>query len=235
MELLVPSARSSLPSPLKSPLIVLDEAPAVIGDWNVPSPLPSRTTTGELDESCTSRSIFPSPLKSPLAKALEAFVATGDPKEPSPLPSSSDVPMLFEMITSALPSPLKSANALILPPVLPPVAYFVAAANVPLPLPSLTSRVPVKMLPIRTSSLPSPLTSPSRIDDSSSEAPVSEVCVNWPVPSLVLTSRKYAEALTVRIYTISCLPSPLTSPTAAVLMMLKRGPAICVSDWNGPT
>ena len=73
------AAKSSLPSPLKSPATIAHD-PAVVavttGAWNVPFPLPSATLMVLLRLD-TAMSCLPSPLKSPTATApSEAPAAT---------------------------------------------------------------------------------------------------------------------------------------------------------------
>src|SRR5947207_13480746 len=63
------TAKSSLPSPLKSPTATDwgPGAPKFTGALKVPSPLPSSTLTFLLPAFATARSSLPSPLKSPTA------------------------------------------------------------------------------------------------------------------------------------------------------------------------
>ena len=61
--------RSSLPSPLKSPVAITyapPETATILGDWNVPFPLPSSTAMLLAAELLEARSGLPSPLKSPV-------------------------------------------------------------------------------------------------------------------------------------------------------------------------
>jgi len=69
LELLLATARSSFPSPLKSPLVTQSGStptPYLTTAWKVPSPLPKSTPTSLEPSSATARSGIPSPLKSAL-------------------------------------------------------------------------------------------------------------------------------------------------------------------------
>src|SRR5438128_2486728 len=67
------TARSGLPSPLKSPTATeegLVPVAKLCAGWKVPSPLPSSTDTSLEPELAVARSCTPSPLKSPTATDL---------------------------------------------------------------------------------------------------------------------------------------------------------------------
>jgi hypothetical protein len=90
------TARSSLPSPLKSPTATAagpSPTPNVSAVWKVPSPLPRSTETMSESKLATARSGLPSPLKSPTVTergGVSTRVFTGGPKVPSPLPGSTE-------------------------------------------------------------------------------------------------------------------------------------------------
>src|SRR5437773_3219576 len=88
------TAKSSFPSPLKSP--TTSAGPAVAGGEEagakVPSPLPKRMVTVLTSKFATARSSFPSPLKSPIASPNGVPVAGGEEtgvKVPSPGPEQN--------------------------------------------------------------------------------------------------------------------------------------------------
>src|SRR5258708_19102448 len=87
------TARSSLPSQLKSPTATdreLDPAPKSTAGPKVPSPLPSSTETLFEPTLATAKSSSPSPLKSPTTTETRLDPApkfTAAPKQPSPLPT----------------------------------------------------------------------------------------------------------------------------------------------------
>src|SRR6266566_5378010 len=67
------TARSSFPSPLKSPIASPNGVPVAGGEETgvkVPSPGPSRMVRVLSVEFATARSSFPSPVKSPMARAV---------------------------------------------------------------------------------------------------------------------------------------------------------------------
>ncbi len=115
------TARSAMPSPLKSALATPEGIkPTAIGDpaagANPPLPSPNRMLTLLLPAFVTARSTMPSPLKSPVAIPPGPVpTANGDPGAGAnpPLPSPSRILTLslieFATARSAMPSPLKSA------------------------------------------------------------------------------------------------------------------------------
>src|SRR5579859_4956391 len=164
-ELLV-TAKSSLPSLLKSPMATDKGTLPVAGDEgeavNVPSPLPNRIVTVLLAKFGTAKSNFPSPLKSPTATEFGALPVAGDEavgvKVPSPFPNRIVTLLLLLLATakSGFPSPLKSPIATEFG--LVPVAGDEGeAVNVPSPLPNRIVTVLPKVLATAKSSFPSPL------------------------------------------------------------------------------
>src|SRR6266702_1857452 len=131
------TARSSLPSPLKSPTVTpAGPLPTVkLGaGMKVPLPLPSSTEAVPESTLETARSGLPSPLKSPTATS-PGWVPTGKVfgawKVPSPLPSNTQAVQSPKLTTarSGFPSPLKSATAMPEGPFLAPAAYSVWGLN----------------------------------------------------------------------------------------------------------
>src|SRR5712664_3294630 len=91
------TARSSHPSPLKSPTATetgLSPAAKLSAAWKVPSPFPRSTETLlELKATATARSSHPSPLKSPTATETglsPAAKLSAAWKVPSPFPRSTE-------------------------------------------------------------------------------------------------------------------------------------------------
>src|SRR5262249_3535943 len=122
------TAKSSWPSPLKSPAVrSAGKTPApgwkrtVRAGWKVPSPLPSSTLivpakVGLAPWSRTARSGMPSPLRSATTTCrgrLPTGRFTAGWNEPSPLPSSTltEFPLVLAVTRSGVPSPLRSADA----------------------------------------------------------------------------------------------------------------------------
>ncbi len=110
------TAKSDLPSPLKSPTVTekgrlpTEKSVAVP---KLPVPVPNSTETVLLKSFATAKSDLPSPLKSPTVTErglipTEKLVA--GPKLPVPVPNSTETLLLSEFATakSDLPSPLKS-------------------------------------------------------------------------------------------------------------------------------
>ena len=135
------------------------------------------------------------------------------PPDPSPSRTVMLFPPAFAATTSGTPSPLKSASAKAWG--LTPTAKGLAAAatNAPVPSPSSTVTVLSAELAARMSGLPSPFRSPSVIatGPAPTETGLAGVAVNPPKP---LPSRIVSELPAKLATTRSCLPSPLTSPTA---------------------
>ena len=114
------TARSSLPSPLKSPVAIpkgrVPTAYGLPGDAvNPPAPSPSSTVTVASPELEIARSSLPSPLKSPITMPRGVVpITNGLPvtsvNAPAPLPSSTVTLLLSAFVTarSIAPSPLKS-------------------------------------------------------------------------------------------------------------------------------
>ena len=117
---LVTTARSALPSPLKSAAkIYWFRTPATFSGQSevgsgvkVPSPLPRSIETPTPEPVVvTARSGIPSPLKSATATPKAATALTLDfVNVPSPLPRRIITPSVFGIIRSRLPSWLKSAT-----------------------------------------------------------------------------------------------------------------------------
>ncbi len=109
---LLTAAKSSLPSPLKSPTVTelgLLPTEKSVAVPKPPVPLPSSTET--VLPLATAKSSLPSPLKSPTVTELiplptEKSVAV--PKPPVPLPSSTETVLPLATAKSSLPSLLKS-------------------------------------------------------------------------------------------------------------------------------
>src|SRR5439155_188540 len=114
------TARSGLPSPLKSPT-AMDAgrlpAPKASAAWKVPLPVPCSTNTWLELGMATARSGSPSPLRSPtvtergpLQQPLPSEKFVSARKVPSPLPSSTETLAESKLATarSCTPSPLKS-------------------------------------------------------------------------------------------------------------------------------
>src|SRR5439155_5819952 len=123
-ELKLPTARSCLTSPLKSPTATeagLVPALKACAAWNVPSPLPSSTETvlGPRmlkSKLATARSGCPSLLTSPTAMErgpVPVLKFRGAWNVPSPLPSSTETSLERKLATarSGRPSPLTSPTA----------------------------------------------------------------------------------------------------------------------------
>ena len=151
------TARSRIPSPLKSPVAIPAGAfptrtGVPVGCVKVPSPLPNRMFRLLLKPLVTAKSSFPSPLKSPATSPARPSPRSVAPeagvKVPSPLPSKTAAAAELaetensKSAKSCFPSPLKS------PTKIQPTAFPIgigdpgAGMNVPSPLPSKMSIVP---------------------------------------------------------------------------------------------
>ena len=198
------TARSGLPSPLRSP-IATDTGLAPTGTLMAepkmaePKPLlPLLSSTDTVPENwfATARSGLPSPLRSPIATDTgpESTGIWGvRMKPPLPLPSSTDtVPEVWLATTrSGLPSPLRSPIAT--DTGRRPTGKSVAGPKPPLPLLSSTDTVLEMMLATTRSGLPSPLRSPSATDTggvpseklaAAAKLNASELPLTWPAESM---------------------------------------------------
>src|SRR5262249_28475137 len=147
-------ARSSRPSPLKSPATIdSGRSPAAYGlaGWNVPSPLPRSTETPldpELEgspEPAAAKRSRPAPLPTPatrLAGSCPDPDSTPGWNVPSPWPRNTEMSPESErepelaVARSGRPSPLKSPTTR--PAGKFPAGYDTAGWNVPSPSPSST-------------------------------------------------------------------------------------------------
>src|SRR2546426_470431 len=167
------TARSGIPSPLKSPTAAERGREPVAkfrAAWKVPSPLPSSTETLLEVRLTTARSGTPSPLKSPTA--AETGGAPGAKlraawKGPPPLPRSSEMVPDPPLTTarSRTRSPLKSPTTTktgFLPTAKVRGAWKVRSAP-----PSSTETVSERELATARSGTPSPLKSPTATDEGS--------------------------------------------------------------------
>src|SRR5215471_5741783 len=164
------TAKSSVPSPLKSPTARATELKRTVGEetsLNVPSPFPNRMLTVLSADFATARSRLPSPLKSAITTAVgfapTVTTATGAKVNvPSPLPSRTVMLLSKEFATtrSSFPSPLRSSTAN--EQGQPSTAVEEVGLKVPSPLPSEMSTLPGPpdtCVAIARSSFPSPLKS----------------------------------------------------------------------------
>src|SRR6516165_8693133 len=191
--MLLPTAKSGRPSPLKSPTAT-DVAPALApklrGTWKVPSPLPSKM------------------LAEPGSETRKV------PARERPIAS-----LLLTTTTSVLPSPLKSAVRIDDWP--PPhranaevsVTVVTGAEKVPVPVPSNIVRSSVTLFSVATamSALPSPLKSATVSATGLMPRGMSVLGPNEPAP---LPSRTLTVLAVELATTRSALPSPLKSPAA---------------------
>ena len=218
------TARSRMPSPLKSPVArACGPAPVANGlplaGVNPPELTPRSMVTVPSVVLAIARSRLPSPLKSPVMIACgplpTANGLTAAVKPPAPLPSSS-VTLLLAVLAiarSRMPSRLKSPTAI--PDGLLPTAKGLplAAAKLPEPVPSNTVTVEAPKLAIARSSLPSPLKSPVSMArgpfPTARGLPAAALNFPAPMPSSTVTVLSPLLA-TAR----SNLPSPSKSPTA---------------------
>src|SRR5262245_6267257 len=186
LEPLLAATRSTRPSPFRSaaatPKGSLPPVENLSGDRNgapnVPSPFPVNTVSpsGRAASPPTATSSRPSLLKSPRATspsppAVSGLWRMGARKVPSPLPSSTpswatvlSSPPMRLITRSDRPSPLTSPTAMdegVKVKSWPLALKTRGRANVPLPLPSSTLTVLLSCDATATSSLPSPLKSPT--------------------------------------------------------------------------
>ena len=175
------TARSDLPSPLKSPAASpsgLWPTAMVCAAGKLPSPRPNNTETVVDAVLAAARSGAPSPLKSPAATAHEMLPMAkvrGAWRLPSPLPSSTETVLdpsavpsrSFATATSSLPSLLKSPGTVEVGP--RPAAKPTPNWKVPSPLPSSTETVSAPVLAATRSGLASPLKSPTATDQTLSD------------------------------------------------------------------
>src|SRR5712692_6322521 len=164
------TARSSLPSPLKSPKATPYTAgftSNVCAGPNVPSPPPNRTETLPRFTSslAVTTSRLPSPLKSPTANwigRLPRSKLRGSLKVPSPWPSRIEMLLVPKLATtwSSMPSPLKSPATTATG--LSPTPNCRGGPKLPSPRPR---RMETAKFPGATarSGIPSPLKSPTAI------------------------------------------------------------------------
>src|SRR5437667_262180 len=173
LELVLATARSGLPSRLKSPTATESgfvPAPKLVAAPKPPVPLPSSTDTSLEPRLATARSGLPSRLKSPTATET-GFVPT--PKLVSEkLSPAQEQRLVFRrtdtllevwlaVARSGLPSRLKSPTATEYGSV--PAVKLVAAPKLPVPLPSSTDTLLAlkPTLDVARSGLPSRLKSPT--------------------------------------------------------------------------
>src|ERR1039458_3612645 len=170
------TAKSALPSPLKSPTASeVGPNPTENGlpDASVkpPRPSPNKTVTLLLIEFATARSALPSPLKSPITIEFGMLPVDGlteaAAKRPPPSPNRMVTLLLFSFATatSGIPSPLKSPTtreAGLFPTALGPPGDI----NPPRPSPSSTVTLLVSGSATIRSAYPSPLKSPTLTEES---------------------------------------------------------------------
>src|SRR5579885_3532517 len=188
------TTRSGLPSPLTSTAATDCGAPAVnvccaakLGALAPGAAVLNSTETVPLVPFATTRSGMPSPLTSatatpvgplPVANATcAAKLGVADPGDVVFSRTEMELLTVFTAIRSGLPSPFTSATATACGPV--PTVNVCAAAKLKVPAPIAvvlrnTDSVPLPRLATITSSLPSPLTSPTATPYGS--VPVANVC-----------------------------------------------------------